>query len=58
MLDDPSQNVKLSEMLIIKSEMPNFVIEKWSIQSFKTVNGHYQFNYSNLFTNLSLFPQI
>ena len=40
--------------------MPNFLIEKWPIQSFQTVNGHYQFtfNYSNLFENASLFPQI
>ena len=27
-------NIKLSEMLIIKSEMPNFLNEKWPIQSF------------------------
>ena len=39
--------------------MPNFLIEKWSIQSFWTVNDHYQsINYSNIFMNLSLFPRI
>ena len=46
-------------MLITKSEMPNVLIQKWPIQSFQTVNGHYQsINYSNLFTTLSLFPQM